>query len=562
MSHSGTALYNGNISETEWRTANTDNALKWYRYGYDPLNRITSATASSANYHLSSVSYDKNGNILTLNRKGHTNSGATTFGIMDDLVYTYDSGNKLTKVLDNGNDDYGFKDLVNQTTEYTYDANGNMLTDANKGITGITYNHLNLPTAVTTAQGTISYIYDAAGTKLQKTAGGSVTQYSGNYIYQDGNLEFFTHPEGYAYPNGNGGYDYVYNYTDHLGSVRLSYSDIDGNGSIDPSTEILQELNYYPGGLIQKGYNNVVQGTQNKHQTYQGQELEEELGKDTYAFQWRDYDPATLRMGKIDRFAEKYYDQSPYSFSQNNPIRFNEIKGDSLWINYKGNRILYENGNLSNRDGTAYTGKGVKVQDDGTVKLSGFLKKAVGALNDIRNGGASGNELVSDLQNDASHVFISKGNNSARGTRVSWNPSDKDGGINQDGSTKRPAYVGLAHELGHAHDALDGSVANSPTDVWFRLSNNTPVYNAETYASHWENRIRGENGLSLRTHYGIDSGTNVGSLLNTNGASNHFTQSQVMPSVQLQSQGSSLNGTFKIVPVPGTTTVVIPFKYK
>ena len=31
VEHSGTPLYNGNIAETEWRTAN-DNALRWYRY--------------------------------------------------------------------------------------------------------------------------------------------------------------------------------------------------------------------------------------------------------------------------------------------------------------------------------------------------------------------------------------------------------------------------------------------------------------------------------------------------------------------------------------------------
>lgn len=71
------------------------------------------------------------------------------FGNMDVLLYAYQSrSNKLVKVLDNGNDNYRFKDGSNITTEYTYDQNGNMISDANKNITNILYNHLNMPTQV------------------------------------------------------------------------------------------------------------------------------------------------------------------------------------------------------------------------------------------------------------------------------------------------------------------------------------------------------------------------------------------------------------------------------
>jgi len=56
---------------------------------------------------------------------------------MDVLDYDYDSGNKLTKVTDTGNTNHGFKDGVNQAIEYTYDLNGNLVSDANKQITSI-----------------------------------------------------------------------------------------------------------------------------------------------------------------------------------------------------------------------------------------------------------------------------------------------------------------------------------------------------------------------------------------------------------------------------------------
>ncbi len=56
---------------------------------------------------------------MSLYRKGHTNIGATNFGVMDDLTYSYDSGNKLMKVADAATiDQFGFKDdAVNTAAE-------------------------------------------------------------------------------------------------------------------------------------------------------------------------------------------------------------------------------------------------------------------------------------------------------------------------------------------------------------------------------------------------------------------------------------------------------------
>ena len=232
----GTPLYNGNISQTRWRTANADNSLKHYNYSYDALNRITQAIDNSGNYNLNSVSYDKNGNILSLNRQGRINEAASNFGIMDNLIYSYDIGNKLLRVEDIENDSFGFKDdavaTPDNNDDYTYDINGNMLSDTNKDITGITYNHLNLPTEIVfnnDQSQKISYFYSADGIKQQKVVndGGvlTTTDYVGTYSYENGSLKFINHPEGYIEPDGAGGYDYVYQYKDHLGNIRLSYSD-------------------------------------------------------------------------------------------------------------------------------------------------------------------------------------------------------------------------------------------------------------------------------------------------------------------------------------------------
>ncbi|GAA4304542.1 hypothetical protein GCM10023163_28790 [Aestuariibaculum suncheonense] len=332
VSHLGTPLYNGNISETEWRTANTDGNLKWYRYSYDALNRITSGIANSSNYNLSSVVYDKNGNITSLLRRGvraMSGSSVTSYGVMDDLSYTYQSNsNKLLKVADASTlDQYGFKDdalngATDSTNDYTYDSNGNMLTDTNKGITSIGYNNLNLPDNVTLSGGNISYIYDATGTKLSKTVSGATTYYAGNYVYEGSSLKFFNHSEGYV--DAENGYKYVYQYKDHLGNIRLSYMDSDGNGSINSSTDILEENNYYPFGLKHKGYNdNYVTAFSNPALDYQynGKEFDTSLNLNTYDLGARQYDPTIGRFMVVDPMADFVNYQSPYVMADNNPIQ-------------------------------------------------------------------------------------------------------------------------------------------------------------------------------------------------------------------------------------------------
>ncbi len=324
-------LYNGNISKTSWKTAN-DNIARNYTYTYDALNRITAGISSDNNYNLSNVTYDKMGNILSLNRKGHTNSGATTFGDMDILSYTYDDGNKLLNVTDTANKTYGFKDGTNTNDDFEYDINGNMILDQNKGITGITYNHLNLPTNVTISNsehnGNITYIYDATGAKLKKTVseGSSLTTtaYAGNFVYKDGALEFFRHPEGYVEKEADG-YKYVYQFKDHLDNIRLSYKDANKDGSITQN-EIVQEKNYYPFGFTMRGFNETIRG-RNHNYGFVGKEEQSELSLAWLDFGARNYDPTLGRWMNLDPLAEQMRRHSPYNYGFDNPVYFMDPDG-------------------------------------------------------------------------------------------------------------------------------------------------------------------------------------------------------------------------------------------
>ena len=338
------SLYNGNISETIWTTVNDASGgyTRGYAYQYDALNRITNAdygVKTTGNYNLGSGydlrvdSYDKNGNIESLFRNSSTPGDA-----QDDIRYAY-SGNQLSKVDElatTTQKDEGFKDGTNTGNDYDYDANGNLTMDLNKGIqaNGITYNHLNLPTNIVTGSGNILYVYDAVGTKLQKTAGSSVTSYAGNFVYSGPSgseaLQFMGQPEGYVTPDGMGGYDYVYQYKDHLGNIRLSYTDDPSNPGT-PTT--IDENNYYPFGLKHKGYNtggdNSLGNDLARLYKFGGKELDGSYNGvlSTYDFGARNYDPTLGRWMNLDPLAEKYLNMTPYNFTLNNPIIFVDPDG-------------------------------------------------------------------------------------------------------------------------------------------------------------------------------------------------------------------------------------------
>ncbi|WP_075342037.1 DUF6443 domain-containing protein [Tenacibaculum agarivorans] len=331
---SGTPLFNGNISQVSWNTSNTDNGIKTYTYNYDDLNRLKNANFNIATYNLSNVEYDTNGNIEKLKRNKHTSQGNH-----DDFTYNYDGGNRLLSISGS------------ESRIFNYDDNGNLISDSGKGITSVEYNFLNLPTKVSIAGKNVNYVYDATGTKLAKifdfgASEKEVTYYDGNFIYKKEasrnrktELQFFTTPEGYV-KKDNGNFNYVYEYKDHLGNVRLSYTDANKDGIIQTSgsgTEIIEEKNYYPFGLKHKGYNEAVSGLGNSLAQkfgYNGKELNEEEGLNWYDFEARNYDASIGRWMNLDPLAEEMRKHSPYNYAFDNPIYFIDPDGMSPqdWI--------------------------------------------------------------------------------------------------------------------------------------------------------------------------------------------------------------------------------------
>ena len=338
------------------------------------MSRLTAAgyleNGKLNNHFSTSYKYDLMGNILSLRREGLLDS--VDYGTIDDLTYSYE-GNKVVKIDDAADESPSysgamhFRDASNEETEYTYDANGNMLTDSNKGITSIEYNVLDLPQCIKTKPRTIFkentgnaiyYTYSADGTKLCATykeadsrtmpykpnasynnntglsikTNGMVTpmvislesnyHYCSNLVYNDDRLSTILFDGGYASVDEGGGIVMHFYVKDHLGSNRLV---VDGNGNIE-------EVNhYYPFGALMGDRCGV---SRNKYK-YIGKELDTMYGWNMLDHGARWYDAAILRWPTIDFYSEKYYFLSPYVICADNPICI---------IDNDGRKLRYKNG--------------------------------------------------------------------------------------------------------------------------------------------------------------------------------------------------------------------------
>lgn len=232
--------YNGLVSAIKWKTDNKKDPPQERIYGhyYTPdVNQLSQSlyaaksgsswTAEPGFYDLTNLTYDKNGNIQTLNRYAKANNTRIT---LDQLTYGYENnGNKLTNVEDAGNPSFGFKNgTVGIPTEYDYDPAGNLVSDLNKEMIEVRYNYLNLPEYIEFYDGwKLEYTYDATGyavTKVLKKGSTIVRQvdYVAGIQYFDNALTLIFTAKGRAVKQ-NSTYDYEYFLTDHLGNTRVVY---------------------------------------------------------------------------------------------------------------------------------------------------------------------------------------------------------------------------------------------------------------------------------------------------------------------------------------------------
>jgi RHS repeat-associated protein len=348
--------------------------------GSDVTVRIVSGsgggTLMAGDYDVSNLSYDANGNLLSLRRnKGSDGTG----NAMDDLSYTYESGtNQLLQVTDAEGDVANADDIGTQsdTNNYVYNVIGQLIENKEEMIT-YSYNTAGLVTEIKrNGLSLVTFFYNDRNHRVRKDtydgSGMNVAQTThyvrdavGSIIAVYANTALTEQP---IYGNDRLGVHFrqdgtdVYELTDHLGNVRATFAKT-GN---DPDTR--SGSDYYPFGMPMPGRNIVG----DYRYAFQGQEKDPETGME--AFELRLWDARIGRWLTTDP-AGQY--SSPYLGMGNNPINGVDPDGGKFLDDYK----LNKDGSLTLIAETDFAdrifnegGDFVQLEYDGQIKIDGFGK--------------------------------------------------------------------------------------------------------------------------------------------------------------------------------------------
>ncbi len=406
-----TGYYNGNLVGLKWSTREGSIQTKAYRFSYDALNRLKTSSYAEGNalnekmgfFDENINEYDKNGNIKSLSRKFNND-------LVDNLNYTYiPNTNQILSISDAGLSSGLVEDYPGTSGTYAYDANGNVVHDGSRSTTIDYFKTLNIPKSVDFgSDNQIFYHYSATGSKLvkhvQKPDGQEYVQYVGNIVYEEGKLSYIITEEGRLVNTGTTGspaFVSEYYLKDHLGNTRVSFLGKTLPGNV---IEVTGKTDYYPFGLAMSQYStNITSDFSENKYLYNGKEIQDDKLNGTF-FGWLDYgarfyDPQIGRFHTQDAFAEKYLNLSPYQYCANNPIRYIDINGDSIYIFGANGQFLFNLDNGSSEVTGLYF-QNSKTDKKGNITLSDGVGFGFNDLESDRSGIKSGQTRVS-LINDS-----------------------------------------------------------------------------------------------------------------------------------------------------------------
>ena len=456
--------YNGNMNgaESYLKTSNLSNPIGakggylfaghlLYGYKYDGLNRLTLADGFDYDNVMASVSgdidhagdeemtYDAIGNVLSLDRYWDPTGMATDPGKDAHYGYNYAVGNNQLLAVQNTTFTPGGASSIT-TQNFSYDANGNVLTDSKRNI-AFTYTNGNLPesvklqTNISGSNKSIRYHYDGSDRRISKERNDNGTLTTDFYLMDAGGslialVDYNTFDEKEWYINGEakavkriipayGTQPYeipVFYITDQHQNTRVTYSASPADISAHHFT-LETATDYYAFGKVLRQYKNT--GCDEKY-GFQGSELEDET-EDFYYTQYRHLDVDVARWWGVDPMA--YHPQqlrfSPYVFSNNNPLRFTDPDGRLPldWVKLQNGGVVFDANVNSQAQATTKYGNGafdigksgvymngqgqqVNLNTDGTAT-------SLTMLSEVTVTGKSGSSLIGTLDNLTDAVDLS-----------------------------------------------------------------------------------------------------------------------------------------------------------
>ncbi len=364
-----TPRYAGNISETSWSRADT--ARMTYVYAYDRLGRLvdghcTTGTAQSTkHYGERNITYDRNSNILSLDRYNGA-IAATRYR------YTYD-GNRILTVGTCQTSPVGQTPVTEYA--YRYDSMGNVAFNGAEALQ-VSYNYRNLPKRATKADmraatgsastyvvgvapHVVQNIYLADGTKVRATDDrGRGYEYLGslsrtflsprhspnefgsalgltkrslrlNVNREKADIESIPFAGGRIVKTSNG-YEPHYYVTDHLGSTRAIVR------PAASGVEIMAEYDYMPYGT----QHIVAEApTAEADYKYTGKEQQGAFGMySLYDSQARFQNVTSGCFLSQDPLSTKFPETTPYIYCGADPINRADPDGKK-WVDKNGNLI-------------------------------------------------------------------------------------------------------------------------------------------------------------------------------------------------------------------------------
>lgn len=284
------------------RTDNTQSLIEGFTY--DELNRLLAYSKNAATAQ--TYTYDEIGNLASKSDMG---------------AYAYNT---------NGVRPHAVANVTGPTAtlNYTYDANGNLLTGAGRTVT---WNSFNMPYQVTQGSSTLTYVYDPDHVRLREIGPNGTTIYLNPRLDMGGHFEKVINTNGvteykhYIYAGSipvavstarsNGVNDTRFFHTDHLGSIAVVTNE---------TGAVVARFSYDP-----FGNRTTVSGDATvTHHGFTGHELMEEVG--LINMNGRIYDPALARFMSADPNIQapgNGQNFNRYSYVFNNPLSYTDPTG-------------------------------------------------------------------------------------------------------------------------------------------------------------------------------------------------------------------------------------------